>query len=75
MVVRYRRRARIARGTVESGDGRVAAQGADERMLAATRSKDEYSHATRAYRHELRRPSHRSRVNLANGDSVLNVGW
>ncbi|GAA2129849.1 hypothetical protein GCM10009727_21530 [Actinomadura napierensis] len=34
---------------MEGGDGRVAVQGAGERMLAATRSKDEYSHVTRAY--------------------------
>ncbi|GGP97987.1 hypothetical protein GCM10010187_11890 [Actinomadura coerulea] len=44
MVVRELSRARIARGAVEGGDGRVAVQGAGERMLAATRSKDEYSH-------------------------------
>ncbi|GAA4361678.1 hypothetical protein GCM10023088_02440 [Actinomadura verrucosospora] len=44
MIVRDLCRARIARGAVEGGDGRVAVQGADERMLAATRSKDEYSH-------------------------------
>jgi hypothetical protein len=49
VVVRDLGRARVARGAVEGGHGRVAVQGAGERMLAATRSKDEYSHVTRAY--------------------------
>ncbi len=80
----------VARGAVEGGDGRGAVQGAGERMLAATRSKDEYSHVTRAYRSPRGNdggdparygvvPSEATvtagRVNLTVMGSVLNVGW
>ncbi|GAA4238797.1 hypothetical protein GCM10022254_56230 [Actinomadura meridiana] len=65
---------------MQGGHGGVAVQGAGERMLAATRSKDEYSHATRAYwafdPHQSTEATITSRdVNLTVRDGVLNVGW